>query len=433
MNNPAAFFRFLIAVVLAGTYFSNAAFARDASFLNPGASGIGIGEEAVKVDPKADIEVGETAINVEKRATIFFVNQTNAPIKIEKIALSSDSLVTAEETANDCTKQGIIAPLSRCSVEVSVTPSGSGTWSVDVLMTHDGAGRITRARLFGKTSGSGSSENKVTGLSVSSKEIKPVDFGSVNVNGGKVVRSTLMVNDSPDPIKIYSIDVIEADNGLQQLKDGCAVDMELAPGASCPVTLLWEPKEALPISTDLIIRHSGKLGFSVIPIRGEAKGGTGMMANSGGGSGNEGASALSKSAVPMPLSARELEKEVAGKIQPVSGAALESGKPATEKAKPEKKDTGNLYLIGTIGDRALFLLPTDETSLVATGDNFETDEGTAKLIKVRTHSVDIMVGGKQTTLMLEAAPEFVSKALDQAKTGGNDAKSGPDPIVGIKR
>jgi len=44
-----------------------------------------------------------------------------------------------------------------------------------------------------------------------------------------------------------------------------------------------------------------------------------------------------------------------------------------------------------------------------------------------------MVGGKQTTLMLEAAPEFVSKALDQAKTGGNDAKSGPDPIVGIKR
>ena len=55
-----------------------------------------------------------------------------------------------------------------------------------------------------------------------------------------------MVNDSPTPITLYSIDVIEAANGLQRLDQGCAVDMELEPGESCPVTLLWSPSENGP-------------------------------------------------------------------------------------------------------------------------------------------------------------------------------------------
>ncbi len=64
---------FFVFAVLAG--FSGAAYARDAAFLDPGNGGVS--EEAVKVDPKADIDVGETPVNVAKRASIFFVNQTN--------------------------------------------------------------------------------------------------------------------------------------------------------------------------------------------------------------------------------------------------------------------------------------------------------------------------------------------------------------------
>ena len=92
-----------------------------------------------------------------------------------------------------------------------------------------------RARADGQDIGlRASSENKNTGLSVNAKDTKPVDFGDVTIGDGKIVRSTLMINDSPDPITIYSIDVIEADNGLQRLDQGCAVDMELAPGSFVP-------------------------------------------------------------------------------------------------------------------------------------------------------------------------------------------------------
>lgn len=430
MRLSFSFFGVLTAIVLVT---AGAAFARDAAFINPGASSgsSGFSEEAIKIDPKADIDVGETTVNVAKRISIFFVNQTNMAVKIEKVALNSDSDVTAEATANDCTKQGSIAPLSRCSVEITVTPISAGAWSVDVLMTHNGAGRITRARLTGKTSGAGAGEGKSTGLAVSSKEIKPVDFGSVEVGSGKIVRSTLMINDSSEPISIFSIDVIEADNGLQRLEQGCAVDMELAPGASCPVTLLWVPKESGPISTDLIIRHSGKLGFAVIPIRGEAKGNA-----TGGGSGSGGdevksSDKSSKNIVPLPPSAKELEKEMAGKIAPVLDSSMGGGSISGSHSGGDKSaGDGGLHLIGTVGDRALFLLPNGETSVVASGSEIESKDGTSKLVFVGAHSADITIGGKKKTLQLEAASSLVNRAAEQAKEDQSKQKSSSSTTLG---
>ena len=411
---------------------TGAALARDAAFLNPGGSLVGgISEEAIKVDPKAEIEVGETTINVAKRSSIFFVNQTNQAVKIEKVALNNDSLVTAEATSNDCTKQGSIAPLSRCSIEISVTPTSAGAWSVDVLMTHNGAGRITRARLTGKTSGTGAGEGKSTGLSVSAKEIKPIDFGAVDIGNGKIVRSTLMVNDSPEAITIFSIDVIEADNGLQKLEQGCAVDMELAPGASCPVTLLWVPKTGGPISTDLILRHSGKMGFAVIPVRGEAKG------TSTGGSESEKTTSKDKNIIPLPPSPHDLEKEVASRIAPISESSLGIGAYSSgggrSAAIPSGGD-GDLHLIGTVGDHALFLLPSGETSVVSTGSEIEARSGTAKLVSVGARSADIVVSGKKRTLPREAASSLVARATEQAKQDeAAQKKDLSSPIGGIKR
>lgn len=417
---------FLSCLIAVFFCFSGGASAREAAFLKPGVVGGAAGEEAVRVDPKPEIDVGEAAANVAKRTTVFFVNKTTNPVVIEKIALSSDSLVMAEESANDCQKQGAIAPLSRCSIEVAITPTGFGAWSIDVLMTHNGAGRITRARLFGRTSGSGSADSKSTGLSISAKEIKPVDFGSVEIGSGKVVRSALMVNDSVDPIVLQSIDVIEASNGLQKLVQGCAVDMELQPGASCPVTLLWEPQDVAPVSTDLIIRHTGKLGFTVVPVRGVVKG----ESDKGKGSSRAG---LPKNSVPLPLSVQDIEKEVQGKILPIPNAALNPDSLFPPKEKSPLASNGKLYLIGTIGARALFLLPNGETLVARTGDTVETSEGAGKIILVKANAVDVVVDGKKMTLPLEASPSLVSKAVEEqdekessrrkkASTPGEDAK-----------
>ena len=233
---------FLAAAVI-GMIFASPIAARDAAFMEPTSGAGGAGDEAIRAEPKGEIDIGETNVNMARRVTLFFANASNVPVQVEKVNANSDANVITEIANDDCSKQGTIAPDSRCTVELSITPTSPGTWAVEVLMTHNGAGRIARAKVSGKTSGTiASGDRKETGLDMSSKEVTPINFGELEVNG-KAVRSALMVNDSPDPITILSIDVIEATNGLSLLDQGCSVDLELKPGETCPVTLLWAPTD----------------------------------------------------------------------------------------------------------------------------------------------------------------------------------------------
>src|SRR6185312_2016340 len=141
------------AAALIGVLLAAPVLARDAAFMQPSGGGNNNGDEAVKVEPKSDVDIGETALHIARRTTLFFVNESGALVQVEKVAVNSDANVTAEITADDCSKQGAIAPMSRCSVEVSVTPTSPGNWTVETLLTHSGAGRIARAKISGKTSG----------------------------------------------------------------------------------------------------------------------------------------------------------------------------------------------------------------------------------------------------------------------------------------
>ena len=73
------------AMLLASTA-ATSVLARDAAFMAPGTSGgssnVG-GDEALRVEPKNEIDTGETTLGVARRTNLFFVNQTNMPIQIE--------------------------------------------------------------------------------------------------------------------------------------------------------------------------------------------------------------------------------------------------------------------------------------------------------------------------------------------------------------
>jgi len=391
--------------VLVLTVVLSQAEARDAAFLDPGMSGAGTGDDAIRVEPKGDIDTGESILNVARHTTLFFVNQTSQPVQVEKVDVNSDGNVKAEISSDDCSKQATIPAQSRCSVEVTVTPSTPGAWGVEVLLTHNGAGRIARSKLTGKTSGSSAStEKKDTGLALSTKDNSPVSFGDVEV-GAKSVRSALMVNDSPDSISLYAIDVIEAENGLQKLDQGCAVDMELKPGESCPVTLVWTPQNAGQVSTDLIIRHSGRLGFVVIPIRGNAKG---AVVQGGGKEGGKNTDKVvfndgGKANMPPPPSAQDLEKNSGAKIPAMSASAL--GIPSTSTPV----SGGSLRLIGTVGTRAVLLQPDGTTLVVSVGETFDVGDHRAKLVTLSAKTAAIMIDGHKKELILGAAPELTSK------------------------
>lgn len=388
----------------------NGALARDASFADPG-SAMGhnvMNEDAVVVEPKGDVNTGESVVNVARRTTVYFVNKTNVPVEVISLTTNDDGNVKSSIVSDDCSREQKIGPGSRCAVVIETVPSNAGMWTTEVLMTHKGAGRIARVKVIGKASGQFSTEKRDTGFALSTKEVKPIDFDKVEINGAKVARTALMVNDSPETITLLSIDVIAAENGLERLEQGCVVDMELAPGESCPVTLVWKPSIKGLISTDLIIRHSGRLGFAVIPVRGEAvepKDSSGPKDAKASGK-DDGTARTGK----LPTAAEEVEKAAANKIPPLttdqlSLAAATASLPSTAVA------SGQFRLIGTVGNRAVLLKPDGTTTIVGIGEEIDYGDGKkAKLTDVSAKAAEIFVDGKKKQLILSAATELTNRA-----------------------
>ncbi|MDD3183229.1 MAG: hypothetical protein PHD48_10570 [Alphaproteobacteria bacterium] len=429
---------FFVGLLLALQVPTLAYAARDAAFLDPGASSSPAARSAdsIFVEPKSETDVGDTPPSTSRRATFFFVNQTNLPITVENITANGDSNVRAEIVSDDCTKGRQITAGSRCSVAVEVTPIGTGSWAAELLMTHNAAGRIARARIIGRTT-KGPVEKQDMGLSLNTKDVKPVDFGDVIMGGGKAVRTALMVNDSSDEISLLSIEVIAAENGLQRLDQGCAPDIDLKPGESCPITLVWKPETKNNVSTDLIIRHSGRLGFVVIPIRGVAKeivekdGGGRASASSATTSSLKTGLADDKSGKLQPPSVADLAQLLDAKnIPPLSAQdipelALGSrGGDAASSSPTVSLD--NYRLIGTVGNRAVIYKTDGSTIIVGLGEAIDTfGDKSVQLVNISPRSVEIFFDGKKKALKLEAVASLAEKARaarKSASSSSNDSK-----------
>ncbi|HBM91288.1 MAG TPA: hypothetical protein DD400_05390 [Rhodospirillaceae bacterium] len=409
--------------------FPSVTIARDASFLSPSGGGKAVGE-AITVEPKGDINLGETAIKIGRRTTVFFVNNSPNPVKLINITASGDDNVRADIVLDDCTKQGTIAAGNRCSVSVETTPLAPGAWTAEVMLTHKGSGRLARAKLIGKTGGSVSKEQKEAGLELSSKNIVPVDFGEVEVGIDRAVRTALMVNDSNEIIKILSIEVIAPENGLLRLDQGCLPEEELKSGASCPVTLVWTPEIKGIVSTDLIIRHSGKRGFAVIPIRGKAILGPQSKAMAYVSSSGKQTSSGSSHGIPLSPTTKELEGMIAsGEVSALSEGALSSS--VYDKVVNDPLE--NLHLIGTVGNRAVLYF-NGSTFVVELSREFKLGDGKARLMDITAKEAEVSFEDRDKLLLLETVSELTDLANGkkaenkETETSGEDDNSVSSPI-----
>ncbi len=391
--------------------------ARDAAFVEPGTiTAKGNVGEALVADPK-QYEAGESNVGIARRVTLFFANSGGNPISVSDVSASGDGNVTVQMTANDCRKNDKLAGGSRCSVSLSITPTSAGPWGVEVLTTHDGSGRIARAVVNGKALQD--AKNSGEGLNPNSKDIKPVDFGEVNVNSDPAVRTALMVNDSPEAITVMTIDLIAVSKGLEKLGHGCAPEQVLKPGESCPITLRWTPYGRTALMTDLIIRHTGKVGFTVIPIRGYTVGGAESADES---TGREGrlVKATRAGALTPPPTATEIEN-LAVKVPPVAAQEIT---PGSVLSRNIQEVDGVVYFIGQVGDRAI-LQHNGLTKVVALDDTVEIDGVQVKLLNIVDKVARVGVNGRQRDLKLQPSGyrPLPSVKKDKAETGKNEALS----------
>lgn len=426
-NRTFSRLRWAVMVVTAFVlWHPGATMAREAAFVEPtaGSASKGASAEALVADPKS-FDAGDAVVGLTRVATVFFVNQSSKATEIEDIVVTGDSNVTSEIVGDDCRKIGKLPVGSRCAVTLSITPTTPGFWTVQLLVTHDGTGRIAKSEITGKTLGENKSDAEHMGLALSSQKVEPIDFGEVEINLGEAVRTALVNNDSNEDLKVIAIDLVAEGRGLERMTQGCAVDTILKSGESCPITLRWTPKSRGDISTDLIVRHSGRVGFMVVPVRGKTLGEDQETGASGS------SHAADKFALPdnktdmargtpndeiLPPELDEIQKITQNlpKLDVGTGISPPSGAPGA---------VDDISLIGTVGDSAI-LQRGGTTRVVARGGSADFDGAAVKVLAVAPKSVRIDVNGTPRNLELGLTPRKIETQDGQMAQGEALPKNG---------
>lgn len=427
---------------------------RNASFVNPNtvAQKSADGKSAsisntVVADP-ASIDAGETLVNVARRITVFFFNGFRNPVQINELTLNADGNVRSKVITDDCKGLKTLPVQDKCSVALEITPSSPGPWSVELLLNHSGTGRIARAEVNGTTLGK--ADEKSEGLAISKKIAAPLDFGTVMVNEEKAARTMLIENDSTVPLLISSIDLIASeDEGLSVRKMGCKEGDELKPGESCPITVMWEPTFRGNVATDLIVRHSGNLGFVVVPIRGAGSDGrTGKeedVADIKSGSDKPKRSSSSSlmpsgsgklqlrsqpslEPLPLPKSAAKMDGSDEGVVPMKSSTVLPTKPPSVEEMVEAEQapaaSAPQLMLIGTVGGRAILGDAQEQSYMVGLGEKVSIDGVDVELLQLDPTRVVVMAAGKRMNLTLRNKQTIQPRSAEKSDDGKNSSDSG---------
>jgi hypothetical protein len=437
----------LLLVIFLLTVVSPAWAQRNASFLDPASGapaksdkGPMASARSLVADP-SQTDAGETLVNVARRVTVFFFNGFGMPVHLTQLTLNADGNVRSKVLTDDCRVIQTLPPQDRCSIVMEIVPSSPGPWSVELLMNHSGQGRIARAEVTGTTLGK--TDEKAQGLAISKKIAAALDFGQVRANEESVARTMLIENDSTEPLKIASIDLIARDDqGLNLRPVGCEEGDELQPGESCPLTVMWEPEYRGNIATDLIVRHSGGLGFVVVPIRGIAiddgkgsavagrpKGSFGSLAPKNRG---DSVSSLPGSFLPpIPGGIEPLPVGDITKPAPATKAERSAPPPAREEPLLAPAAPMAIALIGTVNGRAILGDASNQTYVVSLGETTMIEDQVVELLQLESTRAVLSIGGVRKELFLRRAPAVVKRSAStegsSSRLGGASASSGAAP------
>jgi hypothetical protein len=438
----------LLALAILFTAIASPAMAqqRNASFLNPAtaqrpsADGkAGNLPITVAADP-AQIDAGETLTNVARRITVFFYNGFRSPVTISNLTLNADGNVRSKVLTDDCKTLKELPVSDRCSIALEVIPNSPGPWTVELLLTHSGQGRIARAEIIGTTLGK--ADEKSEGLAISKKIAPPLEFGTVRAGEEQATRTMLIENDSNELLLISAIDLIaDPTSGLTLRPTGCKASDQLKPGESCPITVIWAPHARGNIATDLIVRHNGNLGFVVVPIRGSAQNNDGDKNDGGTGgtqqvrdfrqppvrssnaaslmpqSDNAGVPAPSINNLPLP-SARQIANSLPPIQMPRPSAPVVQQPAQGGVGQQASAIDLPLQLIGTVGGRAILGSPQHEPVLIGLGESSQISGVTVELLQLDALRAVVNVDGVRKVLSLRNAPSYIQQGSSNNSTGG---------------
>ncbi|MGQ0526544.1 MAG: choice-of-anchor D domain-containing protein [Alphaproteobacteria bacterium] len=259
--------RFLLHISALGlflTVFSaqQTALAQYPGFGDPGSAGAG-GTPGGGLTPAVPVVDGGTIpVGATAQVVVRFRNDGSQPVQTGLIRLYPSSNVTSAVALNQCEEEPLAAG-AECAIAISVKGLQSGSWRVEMLMSHDGRSRLVTATMSGQVEASGDGADKLT----SDIEAIPneVDFETLS-DSQTLVQSVILRNITSIPVDITDIFIDSSEQAGYALKTECE---KLEAGQACIATVSWSPQQKGRSSGVLVVRHTGPTALSSVPLKGE--------------------------------------------------------------------------------------------------------------------------------------------------------------------
>lgn len=238
--------------------------AQHAGFNDPGSrqggSGGGAAGGLVPVAPTVD--GGTIPTGASAQVVVRFRNDASQPVTMGEIRLYPSSTVSSGVALNQC-KEEPLAPGAECAVAIQVKGLQSGTWRVEMLMSHSGKTRLVSATLSGQVDSSGESSDKLS----SDIEAIPseVEFGNLE-SGQTLTEPVILRNITSVSLDISEIKIDASEQSGYELTTECK---KLAPGEACIALVSWSPKIQGRSSGVLVVKHTGPTALTSVPLAGE--------------------------------------------------------------------------------------------------------------------------------------------------------------------
>ena len=222
-------------------------------------SGASAGPNLVAVEPKisaGSITVGSTAFVV-----VLFRNNGVSPVDVGTINLYPSSTVSAAVSLNQCSKEPLPAGAD-CAVTIAVSALQAGSYSIEMLIDHNGRTRLATASVEGTVEAAGEQQQSAqTELEVFPETL---EFGDVT-SGVEQVRSVTLRNRTSEKIRVRDITLEAPQKAGYTFDTNCS---ELSAGAACLVTIRWSPTQTGTSLASLVVLHTGISGITRLDISG---------------------------------------------------------------------------------------------------------------------------------------------------------------------
>jgi hypothetical protein len=267
-------------------------------------------------------------------------------------------------------------------VTVSVTAHQDGPWAAELLLSHNGPGKLSTVKLTGTAVYPSGSEVR-SALQILGLKDGKIDFDKVVAERDTAVRTALLLNTLPSTVKLSGISIIAQDSDISIVEGSCSEGIELGTGQSCPITVLWKPTADKALSTDLLIRHDATVIPLVIPLRGLA-----LEEKDG-----------AKDRIDTPLAARGAGTAQASLPPPPMpgeqnspGALPDSGHQQGDRTK------ASAVFTGVVGGKAVFRTSDGRIVLASKSKSLTLGTQTVTVVEVSSTSVTLKSAGATATL-----------------------------------